>query len=115
MGTCCDPEEKPKKADPQLKKGVEPLRLEFDDNHLLMSSYKRQDRVFQKLNYDWFSIPIISVIHTNNTKYFQVINRGINNDNFLAGVITKKCIQSKTRTPWKTPFVICFESYGGEG
>lgn len=81
-----------------------------------MASYKQKELLFTKINYDWHSIPVMSVIEKGQQQQsFQVVNRGIQNDSFLAGIIKMKAIASRVRTPWKTSSVICFESHRNQG
>jgi hypothetical protein len=80
-----------------------------------MASYKQKELLFTKINYDWHSIPVMSVIDKGHKQSFQVVNRGIQNDSFLAGIIKAKAIASRVRTPWKTNSVICFESHRNQG
>jgi len=96
---------------PLRKQQTKELDLLCDDSHLLMDSYGRHGMEFHKINYDWFSIPITNPIDLSKRQKFQVINRGINNDCFLVGVIKADALRSRTRMPWKTNNVICYESH----
>jgi hypothetical protein len=90
MGNCGGSSVRRPAHDSDLGRHRESLNLEVDSEHQLMLSYRRNDDgVYEKINYDWFNIPIATTIDfkEHKTHKFEVRNRGIDNDCFLVGII----------------------------
>ena len=75
----------------------------------MSNSYNHlEDNVFEKKLYNWHSVPIITPFKFKSKEVFEIKNLGINEDNFVVGIIKKSAINTCIKMPWKTKYCICY-------
>lgn len=81
----------------------------FDKTCPMYTSYQTIDDIkFKKINFNWFSLPIVSPVNFKEPCFFTVKNISIKYNHFVAGIIREIDLRDLVTSPWKTEGVICY-------